>query len=56
MLVYWLYVRILQLPYDFKWQFWIATPISGAILVGLAGLWTTRNISKKSPMTLLREL
>ncbi|MEE9398585.1 MAG: FtsX-like permease family protein [Methylococcales bacterium] len=55
-LVYWLYVRILQLPYDFKWQFWIATPLIGAILVGLAGLWTTRNISKKSPMTLLREL
>jgi putative ABC transport system permease protein len=50
-----LYSQVMHLEYSFKWPLWIATPLSGAVLVGAAGYWGTRPVLERSPLILLRE-
>ncbi len=50
-----LYSQVMHLDYTFKWQVWIAAPLSGALLIGTAGYWGTRRVVSSSPMKLLRE-
>jgi putative ABC transport system permease protein len=50
-----LYSQVMQLDYTFKWQVWLAAPLSGALLIGAAGYWGTRAVVERSPMHLLRD-
>jgi len=50
-----LYTQLMHLDYSFKWPVWLATPLIGATLVGIAGYWGTRPVVKLSPLILLRE-
>ena len=49
-----LYSHIMHRDYTFKWQVWIAAPLTGALLIGAAGYWGTRSVVERSPMHLLR--
>jgi len=49
-----LYSHIMHLDYTFKWQVWLAAPLTGALLIGVAGYWGTRSVVERSPMHLLR--
>jgi putative ABC transport system permease protein len=51
-----LFSRVFDLDYRFHWEAWLATPVLGALAVGLAGYWNTRSVVRKSPMRVLREL
>lgn len=51
-----LYVRIFDIPYQFHAWIWWAVPLIGAALTGLAGYWGTREVLRRSPMTVFREL
>jgi putative ABC transport system permease protein len=50
-----LYSQLMQLDYTFKWQVWLAAPLTGALLIGAAGYWGTRAVVERSPMQLLRD-
>jgi putative ABC transport system permease protein len=51
-----LFSRVFDLSYRFHWETWLATPVLGALAVGLAGYWNTRSVVRNSPMRVLREL
>ncbi len=51
-----LFSRVFDLAYRPHWEAWLATPILGALAVGLAGYWNTRSVVRNSPMRVLREL
>ncbi len=51
-----LYVRIFDIPYQFHAWIWWAVPLIGAALIGLAGYWGTREVLRRSPVTVFREL
>lgn len=51
-----LFSRVFDLAYRFHWETWLATPVLGALVVGLAGYLNTRSVVKNSPMRVLREL
>ncbi|HYE33908.1 ABC transporter permease [Methylocaldum sp.] len=51
-----LFSRVFDLAYRFHWETWLATPVLGALVVGLAGYMNTRSVVKNSPMRVLREL
>ncbi len=51
-----LFNRVFDLAYRFHWETWLATPVLGALVVGLAGYLNTRSVVKNSPMQVLREL
>jgi len=51
-----LFSRVFDLAYRFHWEIWLATPVLGALVVGLAGYLNTRSVVKNSPMRVLREL
>jgi putative ABC transport system permease protein len=55
-IAYVLYTRAFELEYSFKWPVWLAAPLLGGLLIGLAGYWGTRRIVHQSPLTVLREL
>lgn len=50
-----LYTRVMDLDYSFQWPVWIAAPLAGALLTGIAGYRGTRPVVERSPMLLLRE-
>ncbi len=50
-----LYSQVMQLDYSFKWEVWLAAPLSGALLIGAAGYWGTRPVVAHSPIRLLRD-
>jgi len=55
-LIAWLlYTRAFDLEYSFKWPVWLAAPLAGGILIGLAGFVGTRRVVRRSPLTVLRE-
>jgi putative ABC transport system permease protein len=56
LIVYMLYTRAFELEYSFKWPVWLAAPLAGGLLIGLAGYFGTRRIVRQSPLTVLREL
>ncbi|BBA32594.1 uncharacterized protein sS8_0629 [Methylocaldum marinum] len=51
-----LFSRVFDLTYRFHWETWLATPVLGALAIGLAGYLNTRSVVKNSPMRVLREL
>jgi putative ABC transport system permease protein len=51
-----LFSRVFDLAYRFHWETWLATPVLGALAIGLAGYLNTRSVVKHSPMRVLREL
>jgi len=51
----WLY-HLLEIEPRVNLTLWLATPLAGALLVGLAGHLGTRRILKQSPLSLLRNL
>jgi putative ABC transport system permease protein len=55
-IAYILYTRAFDLEYSFKWPVWLAAPLAGGLLIGLAGYFGTRHVVSQSPLTLLREL
>jgi putative ABC transport system permease protein len=56
LIAYLLYTRAFELEYSFKWPVWLATPVAGGVLIGLAGYFGTRRVVIQSPLTILREL
>ncbi len=55
-IAYVLYTRAFDLVYSFKWPVWLATPLAGGLLIGLAGYFGTQRVVRQSPLTVLREL
>ncbi len=55
-IAYLLYTQAFELEYRFKWQVWLAAPLLGALLIGLAGVIGTRSVLQRSPSGILREL
>ncbi len=49
-----LYSEVLHLDYHFHWLLWLIMPAVGALLIGVAGFWGTREVVERSPMLLLR--
>jgi putative ABC transport system permease protein len=49
-----LYSQVMHMDYTFKWQVWLAAPLTGALLIGAAGYWGTRAVVERSPMRLLK--
>jgi putative ABC transport system permease protein len=56
LIAYLLYTRAFELDYSFKWPVWLAAPVAGGVLIGLAGYFGTRRVVIQSPLTVLREL
>jgi putative ABC transport system permease protein len=54
LIAYLLYTRAFDLEYSFKWPVWLAAPLAGGILIGLAGYIGTRRVVRRSPLTVLR--
>lgn len=48
-----LYSQLLKLDFSFNWLLWIVVPIGGALLIGVAGYWSNRKVSRQSPVLLL---
>lgn len=53
---YALYSQIMHINYQPNFYLWAIVPVSGALLVGLAGYWGLRDVVNKSPLRVLREL
>lgn len=51
-----LYERIFDIPFRFHAWIWWAVPSIGAALTGLAGYWGTREVLRRSPVSVFREL
>jgi putative ABC transport system permease protein len=56
LIAYLLYTRVFDLAYHFKWPVWIAAPLLGGALIGVAGLLGTRRVLQQSPLQVLRGL
>lgn len=56
LIAYVLYTRAFDLEYSFKWPVWLAAPLAGGLLIGLAGYFGTRRVVSQSPLAVLREL
>ncbi len=50
-----LYWRIFELDYTPTWWAWGLVPPASAILIGLAGIWSSQRILSRPPITILRE-
>ncbi|MGH8498970.1 MAG: ABC transporter permease, partial [Methylococcales bacterium] len=55
LLLWLLYERIFDLPFQFNWRVGIGTPLAGATLIACFGLWVTRRTVSQSPLILIRE-
>ncbi len=51
-----IYTITFNLDYAFKWEVWLITPITGALIIGIAGMLSTRSVVNKSPLIVLRDL
>jgi putative ABC transport system permease protein len=51
-----LYKQVFHLAYSIKWQLWLLLPVIGAVLIGVAGFWGTRQVVRKSPLLVLNNL
>ncbi|GAB4356564.1 MAG: ABC transporter permease [Methylohalobius crimeensis] len=51
-----LYVRIFDIPFQWHAWIWLVVPAIGAVLTGLAGYWGTREVLRKSPVAVFRDL
>jgi putative ABC transport system permease protein len=56
LIAYLLYTQAFDLEYRFKWPVWVAAPVLGGVLIGLAGFFGTRRVVQRSPLVVLREL
>ncbi|MEH6813489.1 MAG: FtsX-like permease family protein [Motiliproteus sp.] len=56
MILFWLYHFMFKLDYQPSPLLWLLTPILGAILVTLAGLYATRRVISHPPIAVFREL
>lgn len=54
-LLWMLYSQLLGFDYSINWLVWIIAPITGALLIGAAGYWSTRKVARQSPMLLLND-
>jgi putative ABC transport system permease protein len=54
-IAYVLYTRVFDIAYTPKWPVWIAAPLVGGVLIGVAGFIGTRRVVERSPLTMLRE-
>lgn len=50
-----LYWRIFELEYSPTWWAWALVPPLSALLIGLAGIWSSRRILAQPPIRILRE-
>jgi putative ABC transport system permease protein len=50
-----LYWRIFELDYMPTWWAWLLVPPLSALLIGLAGNWSSRQVLAQPPITILRE-
>ncbi len=46
--------RLFQLPYAFEPGLWLIGMAAGAVVVGAAGVWSTRAVVRRPPLSLLR--
>ncbi len=51
-----LYHRVFELIYTPTWWAWILVPIASALLIGLAGIYSSRRILNEPPINALRDL
>ena len=51
---YLLYRNLFDLDYSLSFTHWLVLPISGAVIITLAGLWGTRFVVKQPPLQVLR--
>ncbi len=50
-----LYRRVFELDYQPTWWAWLMVPPLAALLIGIAGTWSSRRILARPPITILRE-
>jgi putative ABC transport system permease protein len=55
-LLYALYTQIFNMPFAPHYRVWLVVPPFAALLVGIAGIWGTRGVLRKAPLSVLREL
>jgi putative ABC transport system permease protein len=55
-LIFALYRWVMQMDYHPDFHLWAAIPVSGAIIIGLAGCWGVRSVINQSPIQVLRNL
>lgn len=55
LIVWVLYSRVFDMDYGLNAYVWLMTPISGAIMTGVSGYWSTAIVVKRSPMLVLRD-
>lgn len=53
-ILYVLYSRVMHIPFRPTLWVWAVLPMTGALLVGIAGYWGVRDTVKRSPMLVLR--
>ena len=51
---YLLYRNLFDLDYSLSFTHWLVLPLSGAVIITLAGLWGTRFVVKQPPLQVLR--
>lgn len=51
-----IYRRLFSAAYHFHTAAWVIVPVVAAMVIGLAGLWQTREVTRVSPLRVLREL
>jgi putative ABC transport system permease protein len=55
-ILYALYSHVMHMEYHVNYYLWGLVPLTGILIVGLAGYWGVRNVVNKSPLQVLREL
>ena len=51
---YLLYLNLFDLDYSLSFTHWLVLPLSGAVIITLAGLWGTRFVVRQPPLQVLR--
>ncbi len=55
-ILYALYTQVMHIDYHANFILWFGVPLTGALVVGLAGCWGLRKVVTKPPLEVLREL
>jgi len=53
---FFLYNKLFELDYHIKWPLWVGLPLASSTLIMLFGAFTTRKVTQRSPITVLREI
>ena len=50
------YARVFRMAYQLHPFLWLILPVTGALLTGIAGYWSTRKVFRQSPVRVFREI